>query len=193
MPETKTKRRPAAKTKRAAAKTKRPAAKTKRSAAQTKRAATRTKPAAKTKGRAAAQTKRKAAKTKRAAAQTKRAAAKTKPRPAARKRAAAPKRRASQRGPDGRSAADRTAELSEEVLHSLDDGARSAIEAVRRFMEAVDEALPPLGPNASKRQEVTDSAMDMAQRLVHTQYDFLRKVVDTAGKSLGKEATRPKS
>jgi len=37
----------------------------------------------------------------------------------------------------------------------------------------------------SKRQEVINSALEMADRLVHTQYDFLRNAVDTAGKALG--------
>jgi hypothetical protein len=79
---------------------------------------------------------------------------------------------------------ERTTELSEDVLKSLDDGARSAIEAVRRFVETVDRALPPRGEGPSRREEITDSALEMAQRLVHTQYDFLRKVMDSAGKSL---------
>jgi len=101
--------------------------------------------------------------------------------PAARKRRAAPRSTGQH---DARSAAKRTAELSEDVLKSLDDGARSAIEAVRKFVETVDEALPPHGEGPSRREEITDSALEMAQRLVHTQYDFLRKVVDSAGKSL---------
>jgi hypothetical protein len=48
----------------------------------------------------------------------------------------------------------------------------------------VDQALPAIGDRASRRQEVVDSVLEMADRLVHTQYDFIRKVVDSAGKSL---------
>jgi hypothetical protein len=70
------------------------------------------------------------------------------------------------------------------VLKSLDDGARSAIDAVHKFVETVDWALPPRGEGPSRREEITDSALEMAQRLVHTQSDFLRKIVDSAGKSL---------
>ena len=55
---------------------------------------------------------------------------------------------------------------------------------MRKFVETVDKALPPRGEGPSRREEITDSALEMAQRLVHTQYDFLRKVVDSAGKSL---------
>ena len=39
----------------------------------------------------------------------------------------------------------------------------------------------------SRRQEIVDAAMDMADRLVHTQYDFLRRVVQSAGKTLSRE------
>ncbi len=70
------------------------------------------------------------------------------------------------------------------MLKSLDDGARSAIEAVRNFADTVDRVLPPRGEGPSRREEITDSALELAQRLIHTQADFLRKVVDSAGKSL---------
>ncbi len=70
------------------------------------------------------------------------------------------------------------------MLKSLDDGARSAIDAVRKFAETVDRVLPPRSDGPSRREEITDAALDMAQRLVHTQADFLRKVVDSAGKTL---------
>lgn len=79
---------------------------------------------------------------------------------------------------------DRTTKLSEEVLESVEKGQRAAIDAVRKFVDTVDEALPALGEGPSKRQEIVDSAMEMADRLVHTQYDFIRKVIDSAGKSL---------
>jgi hypothetical protein len=69
------------------------------------------------------------------------------------------------------------------VLKSLESGRRAAIEAVRKFVDTVDQTLPPHGETPSRRQEVIDSAMEMADRLVHVQYDFLRKVVANAGKS----------
>lgn len=87
---------------------------------------------------------------------------------------------------DADRAVERTAELSEEVLQELEDGARSALDAVRSFLSTVDEALPPHGNGPSTREQITDSALEMAQRLVHTQAEFLRKVVDSAGKSLSR-------
>jgi hypothetical protein len=85
-------------------------------------------------------------------------------------------------------AVDKTKELSEEVLDSLEKGQRAAIEAVRKFVDTVDHALPalPHGEGPTKRQEIVDSALEMADRLVHTQYEFIHKVIDSAGKSLTK-------
>jgi hypothetical protein len=123
-------------------------------------------------------------------------AAKAKPRPAAKKAPAASKRPAAKKAtpaakrpaarsePKDKNAVELTTELSEEILQSLEDGARAAIDAVRKFVETVDEALPLPSEGASKREEITDSALEMAQRLVTMQYDFLRKVVDSAGKAL---------
>ena len=84
------------------------------------------------------------------------------------------------------SVVDRTAELSDEVLKSLESGQRAAIEAVTKFVDTVDQMLPALGERPSRRQEIVDAAMEMADRLVHTQYEFLRKVVQGAGKTLSK-------
>ncbi len=87
------------------------------------------------------------------------------------------------------STVDRTTGLSDEVLASLESGQRAAIDAVRKFVDTVDEKLPALGgERPSKRQEIVDAAMEMADRLVHTQYDFLRSVVQSAGKALGRPA-----
>lgn len=76
--------------------------------------------------------------------------------------------------------------LSEDVFESLDDGAQSALAAVRKFLATVDEALPLHGDGPSRREEIVDSALEMAQRLAHTQAEFVRKVVDSAGKSLSR-------
>ena len=83
---------------------------------------------------------------------------------------------------------DTTAKLSEEVLETVEKSQRVAIEAVRKFVDTVDHALPalPHGEGPTRRQEVVDSALEMADRLVHTQYDFIRQVIDSAAKSLGR-------
>jgi hypothetical protein len=81
---------------------------------------------------------------------------------------------------------DRPTELSEQTLDSVEKGQRAAIEAVRKFVDTVDEKLPSLGDeHPSTRQEIIDAALELSDRLVHTQYGFLREVVDSAGKALG--------
>ena len=83
-------------------------------------------------------------------------------------------------------AADRTADLSQDVLKSIEAGQRAAVGAVRKFVDTVDEALPALGDRPSRREKVIDAALDMADTLITTQYDFLRSVVRRADLSLGR-------
>ena len=80
---------------------------------------------------------------------------------------------------------ERATELSDEVLESLEAGQRAAIEAAGRFLVTVEEALPQEVQGTSEvAKKITESGLEMADRLVHTQYDFLRKVINSAGKSL---------
>jgi hypothetical protein len=109
---------------------------------------------------------------------------KANPRAPAPKVAAPRKRTVKAKAHEQASPVDRTTELSEEVLKSLESGQRAAIEAVRKFVDTVDENLPALGDRPSRRRGIVDAAMEMADRLVHTQYDFLSKVVKGAGDAL---------
>ena len=78
----------------------------------------------------------------------------------------------------------RVVDLSDEVLESVKSGQQAALEAVRKFVDTVDEALPeavhPL------RKTIVDSALQLADQLVTTQYDFLRSVVRSADRALNK-------
>ncbi len=80
--------------------------------------------------------------------------------------------------------ADRPVELSDDVLEEIKEGQEAAIEAVRHFVRSVDKTLEG-AESPSQAEEIVDSALKMADKLVETQYDFLKKVVDSAGKSLG--------
>ena len=81
---------------------------------------------------------------------------------------------------------DRPTELSEQTLDSVEKGQRAAIEAVRKFVDTVDEKLPSLGDeHPSARQDIIDAALELSDRLVHTQYGFLREVVQSASTALG--------
>jgi hypothetical protein len=82
---------------------------------------------------------------------------------------------------------DRTTELSDEVLTSVEEGQRAAIESLGRFVITLEEALPQEVEGASKvAKTVTESGLEMADRLVRTQYDVLRRVIGSTGKSLSR-------
>ena len=141
-----------------------------------------------------------AKKTKAPAAGPNTAAKKTKA-PAAGPNTAAKKTKAPAAGPNTaakksttakqKSAVARTADLSEDVLKSIEAAQRAAIEAVRKFVDTVDEVLPTIGDRPSRRETVINAALEMADRLVTTQYEFLRSVVRRADRSLSKpDATK---
>ena len=82
----------------------------------------------------------------------------------------------------------RAADLSDEVLKSVESGQRAAIDAVRKFVGTVDESIPGHGDDGpSRRKTIVDAALDMADKLVKTQYEFIRSVVGSASEALNKE------
>ena len=60
----------------------------------------------------------------------------------------------------------------------------AAIKAVRSFTETVDKTLAE-SDSPTQAEQIVDSALKMADKLVETQYTFLKKVVHSAGESLG--------
>lgn len=78
----------------------------------------------------------------------------------------------------------RAAELSDEVLESVKSRQQAAIEAVRKFVDTVDVALPeavhPL------RKTIVDGALVLADQLVTTQREFLRSIVRSADRPLSR-------
>jgi hypothetical protein len=83
------------------------------------------------------------------------------------------------------SVVDRTAKLSEEILKSLETSERAAIEALGQFVIAIEEALPQeVAGTTDVAKKVTESGLQMADRLVHTQHDFLRSAIGSTARSL---------
>ncbi|MGZ6638642.1 MAG: hypothetical protein ACXVII_38015, partial [Solirubrobacteraceae bacterium] len=75
---------------------------------------------------------------------------------------------------------DRTAKLSDELLKSLETSERAAIEAGGQFVITIEEAVPQeVTGTFEVAQKITESGLKMADRLVHTEYDLLRHVVDS--------------
>ena len=80
---------------------------------------------------------------------------------------------------------ERTTELSDEMLASVEAGQRAAIDAAGRFVVTVEQALPQEVEGTSEvAKKITESGLETADRLVHTWYDLLRKVIGSTSKSL---------
>jgi hypothetical protein len=78
----------------------------------------------------------------------------------------------------------RTTDLADEVRDSAKAGQHAASEALRTFRHAVDEAIPesvqPL------RKKIVDAAIELADQLVTTQYEFHRSILRTADRALSR-------
>ena len=85
-----------------------------------------------------------------------------------------------------RGAVERASQLSDDVIQALEDEFRGASEAVSRFLVTVQEALPQVEGARTAEKRITESALKMAQQLVHAQSQFLQKVIDSAGESLSR-------
>ena len=76
---------------------------------------------------------------------------------------------------------DRTARLSDELLKSFETSERAAIEAVGQFVITTEEAIPTeVTGTTDVAKTITKSGLEMVDQLVHTEYDLLRHVVDSA-------------
>jgi hypothetical protein len=76
----------------------------------------------------------------------------------------------------------RWAELSDEVLESVESGRKQAIEAIRKFVDQVSAEVP----DQSRRKTVVDAALELAEELVTTRIEFFRSVVRSAGDAVSK-------
>jgi len=90
--------------------------------------------------------------------------------------------------PDPGNAVHKAAGLSAELLTAVEAGQRAALDAVRKFVDTVDEMLPAIGGRPSAGDKVIDAALEMADKLVTTQYGFLRTIVHSADRSLTRRA-----
>jgi hypothetical protein len=72
------------------------------------------------------------------------------------------------------------AELPEQWIELARTGQRTAIETVRTFVETLERTLPSRGEGASRRRELVEAALELADKLAHAQYDLLRHAVASA-------------
>lgn len=87
------------------------------------------------------------------------------------------------RNAGGSDAAERAADLAGKMLEQVKNGGTGAIDSVRSFVGKVDSTLPT-GEGPSRGRDIVDSALEMSQEIVQKEYEALRGIVDSAGKSL---------
>ena len=79
--------------------------------------------------------------------------------------------------------AEGTATLSDDRLKSLEANRRNAMQAVRKFVDDVDEAIPKT-VDPSIRKRIVDSALELADKLGATQLEFQRSVSSSVSEAL---------
>jgi hypothetical protein len=94
-----------------------------------------------------------------------------------------------QRDFEEKTVAERAADLSDEVLERVEARERAAIEAMRKFVDRLDDALPDLGEE--RRKKVLDALVDFAEKLGTTTNDFAARMVRSASGTLKEGTAKP--
>jgi len=71
-------------------------------------------------------------------------------------------------------------EVSKQWLALVKTSEQTALATVRKFVDVVEKAIPLDVAGVSRRLEVIDAALEMTERLVHTEYDFVRNAARSA-------------
>jgi len=86
---------------------------------------------------------------------------------------------------------------ADRIIDSVAEAERSALDAVRRFLDTVNNAFPDVGPDGGARQRIIDSAFRMTDELVGTSNQFAHRLVkvgsDAAQRSPVKKAAARKT
>ncbi len=71
-------------------------------------------------------------------------------------------------------------DVSKQWLALTKTSEQTALATVRKFVHIVEEAIPLDVTGVSRRRELIDGALEMTERLIHTQYDLMRSAVRSA-------------
>ena len=66
---------------------------------------------------------------------------------------------------------------ADRVIDSVAEAERTALDAVRRFLDTVNNAFPDVGPDGGARQRIIDSAFKMTDELVGSSNQFAHRMV----------------
>jgi hypothetical protein len=89
--------------------------------------------------------------------------------------------------------AKRAAALSDEVLEQVEARQRAAIEALRKFLDRLDDAMPNLIDDPSARKKVVDAIGDYYEQLAMTTNEFVAGLVRSAVGTVDERAAKPAS
>jgi len=86
--------------------------------------------------------------------------------------------------------AERAENLSDEVLQRVEARQRTAIEALRKFVDRLDDAMPNLGDDPSVRKKVIDAIVDYYEQLATTTNEFAANMVRSAIGTLNERSAK---
>jgi len=86
--------------------------------------------------------------------------------------------------------AERAADLSDEVLERVEARQRAAIEALRKFVDRLDDAMPNFVDDPSARKKVIDAIGDYYEQLATTTNEFVATMVRSAIGTLNERSAK---
>ena len=86
-------------------------------------------------------------------------------------------------GSEKKTVVERAANLSDEMLESVDAGRQTVIDAVRKFVSTLEEATPALA-DPSRRKAVIDATVDLTDELSKALIELVRSVMAGASDAL---------
>jgi hypothetical protein len=95
-----------------------------------------------------------------------------------------------QRSLEEKTVAERAADLSDEVLERVEATQRAAIEAIRKFVDALDDAVPNLVDDPSVRKKAVDAIWDYYEQLATTTNEFVATMVRSAIGTLNERSAK---
>ncbi len=96
-----------------------------------------------------------------------------------------------QRDFEEKTVAERAADLSDEVLERVEARQLAAIEALRNFVDHLNDAMPNLANDPSARKKVLDAIGDYYEQLATATNEFVAKMVHGAIGTLNERAAKP--
>ena len=76
------------------------------------------------------------------------------------------------------------------LIGTIEDAEKTSLEAVRKFVDTVNNAFPDLGEDGPRRK-IIDSAFKMTEQLVGASNRLAQNILDVTEKTLGDSDQKP--